>query len=180
MSNEIYGAAGLALLQAVGFTETDPFTLEMAVSHAVGEPVGEETIKILVHGAVGNTPGVYHAVATSSRPVIKAIKFDATDARDIMAFAIAVRTEQVALTGRHDAIPQEDTFTSGDGSETCIHNPFADDTYGDWAVDRAPTATAIHLVNPVETYGEAYLAWRDDRAAGLLREAVPGPVGPGL
>lgn len=184
MSTTMNGAEGLALLEAFGFgRNADGSALEISFDHPEGTEGVPETVVVSVTDGQGRAPGEdmveFRAVAVSSHAHVKDIEFDTADARDVMAFAIAVRNEQIVGCGDHNALPAEDTFTSADESETCIHNPFGDDTYGDWAVDREPGERSIHLRNPVENYGHAYADWVEARAAQVLEQAA-GPAAPSL
>lgn len=181
MRGPLNGTKGLALLSAAGFTEDGSgFCLvSTACPHDQEEVPATTTIRVT--GPNGDAPwqgtATYRAVAIQADPhspgPLKDIVMESADARDVMAFAIAVRNDLIVSNGDHSALAEPDTFVADD---TCIHNAFMGLQY-DWELDRAPSETSIHLRSPVDNYGEAYVAWRDARAEALLAgpPATPGP-----
>jgi hypothetical protein len=160
---------GVCLLKIMGFME-DGDALAITFRGDSREGVRSETV--LVVSQAGRVPDGattrFVAMSPPSAPGQMALLFESADARDIMAFALAVENSMAARTGHHGRIPDEDRFSAG-GRAT--HNPFADSERGDWIHDPAASSpVAIHLRNPAGTYGEAYLKWRDARAGEFVRE----------
>lgn len=137
---------------------------------------GTEQVTLWVTDLDGNPPDEasqgYWVMARSSLPNILDLSFKTADARDVVAFVVAYRNEQRALQGLHADIPLEDTFSHEDIQ---VHNPFLELTYGDWAVQAKPDGV-VHLADPRELYGDAYLSWRDGLAGRLT--PAPTPVEP--
>lgn len=175
MDNLCNGRDGYQLLLASGFTpdaDADCFVIRYDEVPAIAGP---ECITVRVTGLDGKMPHEdnlgYRAVAASSLPGILPLAFGSLDARDIMAFTVACRNEQVALQGRHSDIQEDQTFVHEDIQ---VHNPFLELAYGDWAVQGEPDGLVVTLADPQELYGEAYLGWRDSYAEKLA-PAAPTP-----
>lgn len=176
MDTPLHGPDGYRLLLASGLApEADSLVLRY---EEVPAAEGMEQVTLWVTDLDGNRPGEasegYWVIASSSLPNILDLSFKTSDARDVVAFAVACRNEQRALQGLHGDIPLEDTFSREDIQ---IHNPFLELAYGDWAVQAKPDGV-VHLADPRELYGDAYLSWRDDLARRMTLAPAPAPAEP--
>lgn len=76
------------------------------------------------------------------------------DPREVLALAVSLDNTFHAEAGSNFDDPEDAPFTGFSHEHTHIHNPFADEQYGDWKF-----SAGNRLDDPRNTYGAAYEGW---------------------
>ena len=115
-------------------------------------------------GVPTNDTGRFEVRSSSGSDGILDIVYRAGDVRDVLAFVDACNNAVIANHGY--PVPEETSF-GHEWSGLAIHNPFGEASYGDWNVVEKDDDRIV-VADPWTGWGHEYVAWRDERAAGLL------------
>lgn len=166
-------ARTLEYMAAAGFEEVEGglklVSLPMRSFDHEDEAVRDEALTFTVVDAdKGGVPtdGTkrFEVRSSSDADGILDIVYLAGDVRDVLAFVDACNN---AVIANHGHQPPERTTFGHEWSGMAVHNPFGDASYGDWnVVDQGDGR--IVVADPWTVWGFEYIAWRDERASGVL------------
>ena len=118
-----------------------------------------------ISDAARKVPGV-----TSATPLIEQPLMASANGRVEAVFLRGMRLSDLrnnAVIANHGHQTPERTTFGHEWSGMAIHNPFGDASYGDWnVVDQGDGR--IVVADPWTVWGFEYIAWRDERASGVL------------
>jgi len=165
----------IELLEASGFKATDEGHLIVFDAHesdrvlvrdaATLGPVTDATTRFLAFSPKYPGPHGFDLV------------FESEDVRDIVAFGVAA-VNSCSFDTHGIQVDEDRGFVH---EETFIHNPFADDQYGDWEGQPVEFAggeggRAFRVTSPKELkWADMYVEWRDAYCARLL-DPAPAPL----